>query len=203
MGAIVWRFVQSDDEPVSSPAANAGYDITLQDHTLGSKGAKVVLIEYAAPVCPHCAYFNQAYFPALKARYIDTGKVLYVFRIYPVRPGDGPAARLAACLPESQFLPFMDLLFRNQPDWDADEYPGANLHDGLLRLTRIAHLAPERAEQCMADTAQDTAINNIAADAEAHYGVHSTPTFVINGVPHENVPFDQVPKLLDQALAAE
>ena len=200
--ATGWYVLWPSEEHTPSLAANAGYEISSHDHTLGNRNAKVVVIEYAAPVCPHCANFNQNHFRDLKAHYIDTGKVFYVFRIYPVRPGDGPAARLAACLPEEQFLPFMDLLFRSQPDWDADEYPGANLHDGLIRLARIAHITPQRAEHCMADTTQDAEINRTAADAESRYGVHSTPTFVINGLPHENLPFDRLPKLLDQALTA-
>lgn len=201
--AAGWYAAHTGEKTTTAHAANAGYEIYPRDHTLGNRSAKVVLIEYAAPVCPHCAYFNQAFFPALKANYIDTGKVFYVFRIFPIRPGDGPAEKLADCLPANQFFAFMDLLFRNQSIWDADEYPGANIHDGLLHMARIAGMPQEQAERCMASSAEDSRVNRDAAAAEARYGIPSTPTFIINGVPQGEVPFDQVSQRLDQALAAE
>jgi protein-disulfide isomerase len=161
-----------------------------------------VLIEYAAPVCPHCAHFNEAYFPAIKKNYIDTGKVFYVFRVFPIRPGDGPAQKLALCLPADKFFPFIDLLFRNQPKWDADEYPAADLHGGLLLMAKMAGMSPDQADQCMASTTEDDRINKVASDGEARYAIASTPTFIVNGVPHTQMAFDDLPKILDQALAA-
>lgn len=180
-----------------------GYEITADDHTLGNKDAKVVLIEYAAPVCPHCAHFNEAFFPDIKKNYIDTGKVFYVFRVFPIRPGDGPAQKLALCLPADKYLPFIDLLFRNQPKWDADEYPGADLHGGLIQMARIAGMSAEQADQCMASTKEDERINKVASEGEARYAISSTPTFIVNGVPHSGMPLEDLPKVLDQALAGK
>src|ERR1700744_2245280 len=89
-GVAAWIVLSpSDDTP--SPAAAPGFAVTADDRSLGNSHAPVVLIEYAAPICPHCAAFNMENFPALKAAYIDSGKVFYIFRVYPLRPDDGPA----------------------------------------------------------------------------------------------------------------
>jgi protein-disulfide isomerase len=195
-----WYFLAGSGNAATS-GSGAGYTITADDHTLGNKNAKVVLIEYAAPVCPHCARFDQEIFPAIKKNYIDTGKVLYAFRVFPIRPGDGPAQKLALCLPADKFFPFIDLLFRNQPKWDADEYPGADLHGGLILMARMAGMSAEQADQCMASTKEEDRINKVASEGEARYAISSTPTFIVNGVPHAGMAFDDLPKILDQALA--
>jgi protein-disulfide isomerase len=202
VAGAAWYFLgASGDAPGAASGDSKGYEITADDHTIGNKNAKVVLIEYAAPVCPHCAHFNEAFFPDIKKKYIDTGKVFYVFRVFPIRPGDGPAQKLALCLPADKFFPFIDLLFRNQPKWDADEYPGADLHGGLLLMAKMAGMSPEQADQCMAGTTEDERINKVASDGEARYAIGSTPTFIVNGVPHAEMAFDDLPKILDQALA--
>ena len=203
VAGAVWFFTSgSGDSATASSGEGKGYEITADDHTIGNKNAKVVLIEYAAPVCPHCAHFNEAFFPDIKKKYIDTGKVFYVFRVFPIRPGDGPAQKLALCLPADKFFPFIDLLFRNQAKWDADEYQGADLHGGLLLMAKMAGMSADQAEQCMASSKEEDKINKVASDGEARYAIGSTPTFIVNGVPHAEMPFEDLAKILDQALAA-
>ena len=198
-----WYFLGgSGDSATVASGEGKGYEITADDHTMGNKNAKVVLIEYAAPVCPHCAHFNEAFFPDIKKKYIDTGKVFYVFRVYPIRQGDGPAQKLALCLPADKFFPFIDLLFRNQTKWDADEYQGADLHGGLLLMAKMAGMSADQAEACMASSKEEDRINKVASDGEARYAIGSTPTFIVNGVPHAEMAFEDLPKTLDQALAA-
>jgi protein-disulfide isomerase len=199
-----WYFLAGPGNaaPTTTSSDGKGYEITAQDHTLGNKNAKVVLIEYAAPVCPHCAHFNEAFFPDIKKKYIDTGKVFYVFRVFPIRQGDGPAQKLALCLPADKYLPFIDLLFRNQPKWDADEYQGADLHGGLLLMAKMAGMSADQADQCMASTKEEERINKVASEGEARYSISATPTFIVNGVPQSQLPLEDLGKVLDQALAA-
>ena len=203
VAGAAWYFLGASGDTAGAASGDSkGYEITADDHTIGDKNAKVVLIEYAAPVCPHCAHFNEAFFPDIKKKYIDTGKVFYVFRVFPIRPGDGPAQKLALCLPADKFFPFIDLLFRNQAKWDADEYQGADLHGGLLLMAKMAGMSADQADQCMASTKEDDRINKVASEGEARYAIPSTPTFIINGVPHSQLAFEDVSKTLDQALAA-
>src|SRR5262249_40103804 len=60
--------------------AHAQSFVTPDDMVLGSPNARLTLIEYASAACPHCAHFHETVFPQLKARYIDTGKVFFIFR---------------------------------------------------------------------------------------------------------------------------
>src|SRR5579864_6184989 len=50
------------------------------DMSMGSPKAKVEVLEYASMACPHCGHFNETIFPALKSKYIDTGKVRYTLK---------------------------------------------------------------------------------------------------------------------------
>ncbi|MDB5736096.1 MAG: DSBA-like thioredoxin domain protein [Alphaproteobacteria bacterium] len=204
LGGLGW-YLTSDSGGTATAAASgqggAGWVITPKDRTMGNKNAKVVLIEYAAPVCPHCARFNMEFFPDIKKKYIDTGKIFYIFRVYPIRPDDGPAEKLASCLPEDKYFSFIDLLFRNQPKWDGAEYPVTDDHAGLLLMARIAGMSAEQADACMSSKAEDERINKVASDGEARYNLTSTPTFIVNGVPKNSLPFEDLSKVLDTELA--
>jgi protein-disulfide isomerase len=186
-------------------ASGQGYEVLPSDRTLGNAKSKVVLIEYAAPSCPVCAAFNAQSFAQLKKAYIDTNKIYYVFRVFPLRPDDGAAEKIARCLPEDKYFSFIDLLFRNQPKWDVEfgvQSP-EGVHDGLVLLGRIAGMSAGQVDQCIANKAEDDRINKVAADGESRYSITGTPTFVLNGVPQGsgNIPFDTLAKLLDKELA--
>ena len=191
----------------SDPASAKGYEIVPSDRTLGNPKSKVVLIEYAAPSCPVCAAFDAQSFPSLKAKYIDTGKIYYVFRVFPLRADDGSAEKIARCLPEDKYFAFIDLLFKNQPKWDVEYGVQApeGVHDGLVLLGRIAGMSQEQVDQCMVNKAEDDRINKVSADGEARYSITGTPTFILNGVNigSGNIPFDTLSKLLDTELAKQ
>jgi protein-disulfide isomerase len=192
----------------NATAANGqGFEILPSDRTLGNPKSKVVLIEYAAPSCPVCAAFNVQSFPQLKAQYIDTGKIFYVFRIFPLRPDDGMAEKIARCLPEDKYFAFIDLLFKNQPKWDVEFGVQApeGVHDGLVLLGRIAGMSREQVDQCMENKAEDERINKVSSDGEARYSITGTPTFILNGtsIGSGNIPFDTMSKLLDTELAKQ
>jgi protein-disulfide isomerase len=191
--------------PAASAMAASDGNITSYDRTMGDPKAPVTVIEYAAPICPHCAAFEMTSFPILKAGYIDSGKVFYVFRVFPLRPDDGPAEKLARCMPKEQYFSFMDLLFRNQPKWDGAEYPQVtDDHAGLVQVARIGGMSPNQADKCMADKSTDAAINKVGADGEAKYNLTGTPTFVVNGVVSEaGEEWPGLQKLIDAALDAK
>ena len=191
----------------SSAASAKGYELVPTDRTLGNPKSPVVLIEYAAPSCPVCAAFSVQAFPQIKAKYIDTGKIFYVFRVFPLRPDDGEAEKIARCLPEDKYFSFIDLLFKNQPKWDV-EYgvqPPEGVHEGLVLLGRIAGMSREQVDQCMVNKAEDDRINKVSADGEARYSITGTPTFILNGVSvgSGNIPYETMSKLLDTELAKQ
>ena len=183
---------------------NVGFTLVPTDRTMGNSKAKVVLIEYGAPTCNICAYFAANEFPQLKREYIDTGKIYYIFRTFPLRPMDGDVEKMARCLPEDKYFDFIDLMWRNQPKWDAAEYPGiTDPHGEMIQQARVFGMSAEQAEQCIANKAEDERINKVSQEAEQKYNLTGTPTFVVDGVPQSSgaVPYEQLAKVLNAALA--
>ena len=198
-----WWFLMGQGDSSGTTASGDTMAVTADDRTLGDPKAPVRVIEYAAPMCPHCAHMNEEGFPVLKRDYIDKGKVFYIFRVFPIGPPDIPAEGIARCLPKENYFAFIDLLFRNQEKWDP-EYPGVDAHAGLLAMGRIAGLTQEKIEQCMADPATQQRVQASQQDANTRFGVTGTPTFVINGeVLPGGAPWTMVKDKLDAAIAAK
>ena len=115
----------SNGSSSSSSASSGGKSVLgkqakieqLPDMSLGNKGAPINILEYASMTCPHCAHFDAEVFPELKKNYIDTGKVFYTFREYPL---DGVALRasmVARCIGKDRFFSFIHGLFHTQIVW--------------------------------------------------------------------------------------
>ena len=183
LGAAAWYVLSNPSSSTTSavPDASAqGVTVTAWDKTMGDKNAPVLIVEYAAPSCPHCAHFDREYFPALKKEFIDTGKVYYVLRVFPLNPADVAAEAIARCLPADNYFQFLDLLWRNQAKWDP-EYQVPDVHAGLVEMGRIAGMSAEKVDSCIADQNTATKITQVGTTGTNTYGVNSVPTFVING----------------------
>ncbi len=202
--AVLYFFVfnpASDNQMLLASGGNAPIQVYQDDRTLGSPKAPITLLEYAAPACPHCAHFAETVFPLLKKNYIDTGKVYYIFRIFPIMPADGAAEAIARCLPADKYFWFIDLLFRNQKTWDP-EYGITDVRGGLLQVARIAGMTTEKVDQCIANKAEQDRINQVAQDGQTKYNIEGVPIFIINGTVWQSggVTWPQVQKKLDSLL---
>jgi protein-disulfide isomerase len=167
----------------SAPQRNTG--IYKDDHTLGNPNAPVTVIEYAAPSCPHCAHFFLTVFPQLKKQYIDTGKVYFVFRVFPLMAADGAVEAVARSLPKERYFGVVDLVYRTQPKWDP-EYGVTNVRDALVAVLSETGVTAAQFDKILADQNMQNRINQIAQDGETKYDIHAVPTFVVNGKVMEN-----------------
>jgi protein-disulfide isomerase len=158
-------------------AADAAKPQSLPDMALGPADAAVTIIEYASLTCSHCAAFNKNVFPQIKAAYIDTGKIRYVLREYPL---DGIAlagSKLSRCIAKddaAKYFALSDLLFRQ--DWFNGEPK-----ETLYRVGRQAGLSKQQAEKCIEDQAVQDKILAGRKYATDVLKVEATPTFFING----------------------
>jgi protein-disulfide isomerase len=208
LGGLVWyNFFRDDSDSMPAPVAaagkNGGFVLSPHDMTLGNRNAKVTLVEYAAPMCPHCARFNEETFPKLKQTFIDTGKVFYVFRVLPIGPADGPAETLARCQPRDKYFAFIDLLFRNQQKWDP-EYQVEDVRGGLLGLAKGFGMSEDAFNRCLADQHESDVINQVAKDGVDRYGLESTPSMVIDGSLRPGLAeWDALKAALDKELASK
>ena len=128
--------------------------------------------------------------PGIKKDYIATGKVFYIFRVYPLQAADGAVEGIARCLPANRYFGYIDRMFVSQSQWDPDGYQIADVPGAIAGLAREEGLSPERIHQCMTNEAQIARTNEIAQDGFARYSIDHTPFFVINGIV-VNIPPDQ------------
>lgn len=179
----IWKWTSAPSD-AGVNLANVGPQkivIHPDDMTMGNKNAPIQMIEYAAPSCPHCAHFDETVFPYLKKNYIDTGKVFYVFRVFPIMPADAAVEAVArACFPADKYFDFIDLMFRNQDKWDP-ENGITDVRSGLLKVTRIAGLSPAEVDKCMSDPKAQKHVNKVSEEAVKKFDLHATPSFIING----------------------
>jgi protein-disulfide isomerase len=181
LALVAWQMLKpSEDLDVSKQAASSEITVFADDHTIGNPNAPIKLVEYAAPMCPHCARFALEEFPAFKREFVDTGRVFYVFRVYPIGSPDGAVEAIARCLPKERYFPYIEMMFKEQPQWDP-EYQIKDVEGAILNLAAREGLTPEKAKACMVDTAAQERINQIAQDAQIRYQLEGTPTFVMNG----------------------
>ena len=150
-----------------------------QEYVQGNPKSKVTVIEYASLTCSHCAAFNEQVFPKLNAAYIDTGKIRYVFREFPLDIKAAAGSMLSRCIAKDdagKFFAVTDLLFKQQAEWVLKDTT-----DQLKRIGKMGGLSNDEIEACLKDQAL---LDKIAADqkyASEVLKVNGTPTFFING----------------------
>jgi protein-disulfide isomerase len=192
-GAIGTAQAQSKVDPAKLLEA-----VPLGDRSLGSADAKVVIVEYASTTCPHCAKFHAESFPTVKKDYIDTGKVRFVFREFPLNDADLAAVMLARCAAEDKYFPLIEIFFEQQQVWTK-----GNPRDELFKIAQLAGFTRESFEACLKNEAVAKGILESRERAEKEFGVESTPTFFINGEMVRGAEsLEEFRKLIDAALAA-
>lgn len=186
------------DAPTTDSAAASLPQV--KEMFLGNADAAVTVVEYASYTCPHCAAFHLEVFPLLKAEYIDTGKIKFVFReVYFDRLGLW-AGMLARCEGGMRYFGLADLLLTNQMDWVRKESP-QEIVEAMYALGRQTGMTDTQMEACIQD--QPTAealVADFQKNAEADE-VDSTPTFILNGTKFGNMPWDEFKAELDKLLA--
>jgi protein-disulfide isomerase len=158
-------------------AEDVAESLSLPQMALGPADASVTVTEYASITCPHCAAFNENTFPKIKAAYIDTGKIRYVFREFPLDPVAAASSVLSRCIADGdaeKYFAVTDVLFRQ--DWSRFTKP----RETLNAVGKQAGLDEDQVRDCLKNEA---VFNKIVADriyANAKLGINSTPTFLIN-----------------------
>jgi len=172
----------------------------LPDMSMGNEKAAVTVIEYASMTCPHCAHFQETTFPELKKRYIDTGKIRYIFREFPLDNLAAAASMLARCAGETdknKYFALIDTLFHQQQTW-AVEKP----LPPLLALAKQAGFTEQSFNACLSNQKVLDGIEAVRRRAIDKFKVASTPTFFINGNSYSGaMSIDEMAKIIDPLLA--
>lgn len=184
--------IGAETAPPASPPADAPADSTpaptvdvkelmvpgpLGEEALGDPKAPVTVVEYVSMTCPHCARVHKTTFKALKSKYIDTGRVYFVLREFPLDPLALAAIMLAHCAPPEKFFPTVDVMFELQDNWAFVDDPGT----ALTKVLQPMGFTDASIKACLNDQKILEGVNWVHDRAEKQFGVEGTPTFFFNG----------------------
>ena len=168
----------------------------LPEKVLGKDDAPVTMVEYASMTCSHCAHFHKETLPAIKEKYIDTGKARLVFREFPFDPRAEAGFMLARCADDKYFA-MVDVLFQQQKSWA----PVENARDALLQISKLAGFSQESFEACLTDQKLLEDVRAVRDRGAKDFGVDATPTFFINGKKYSGaMTVDEMSALIDSLL---
>jgi protein-disulfide isomerase len=177
-GVSPWRLFTDAQAQSASEIAKP---VALGDMMIGSKDATVTVIEYASMTCSHCAAFTKEVFPKLKSEYIDTGKIKFIFREFPLEPIALAASASARCIAKddpAKYFALIDIMFKQQAELASDPLAMIN------RLGKQAGVSEQAIKACVDD---DPSTKQKIMDGRKYASetlkVGGTPFFFINGTP--------------------
>ncbi|MFT4162383.1 DsbA family protein [Shinella sp.] len=177
----------------------------LPDMALGEANAPVTIVEYMSTTCPHCAQFHNNTFDAIKAKYVDSGKVRFIVREFPFDPRAAAAFMLARCNPQdttklteaAQYFPMISMLMKQQETWAAAQ----DGREALLQMSKLAGFTQESFQACLTNQKLLDDVNAVRERAAKEFGVAATPTFLINGKRYAgDMSVDTMSALIDSML---
>ncbi len=170
---------------------------SLGDRSLGKADAPVVMIEYASATCPHCAEFHETVLPQIKSQYIETGKVRFIFREFPLDQLALGAFMLTRCIPDDKYFATLDLMFQKQKTWAQAKNPA----DELFKVMQMAGMDQAGFEACVKREDLAKAIVESSRKAAKDFAIKGTPAIFVNGQfvdTHENMASVKI--ALDKAI---
>lgn len=175
----------TDGTDTTTAATTASADRTSyerpDDHAIGRLDAPLVVVEYASVTCPGCAYWHQTVYPEFKARYVDTGKVRFVFREFLTgNPQLAEAGfKIALCANPDDYFKNIKLQFDRLQQITQMAQAG-NTRAAYVNLAKSSGLSEEEFATCMANEEHREHINSKMQQGFDE-GVTGTPAFFING----------------------
>jgi protein-disulfide isomerase len=153
--------------------------VSADDMSLGNPNSKITVVEYASASCVHCGRWNNEVFPAFKAKYIDTGRVHYVYREFLTEPVQVASAAflMARCAGKDKYFSVLDSVYHSQEEmFTTGDYRGV-----LLRIAQSAGMDEAQFTSCVTDEKALKALNARVEKYQADAKITGTPTFIING----------------------
>ncbi|NQY40592.1 MAG: DsbA family protein [Henriciella sp.] len=184
-----------------TPEANG---LALTDIALGDADAPITIVEYASWTCPACLQFHNDVIPMLKADYVETGQVRFVFREFPTPPANISVAgfALARCAGENNYYDAIDDLFAAQTNVLNLARSGGDIEGALRALASSYGIEGDGFTDCLSNKDVTYAIGESVMKGDSQ-GVNSTPTVFLNGEKLQGYEWrtaDGMKALLDEKL---
>lgn len=148
----------------------------LPEMSTGRADAPVTIIKYASLTCPFCRKFQQETFPVLKREYIDTGKVRYILREFPIGFQSGAATIALRCAPADRYFDLYDKFMRQQRQWVSQTVR----REPIFKVARQVGVTRAQFDACYADKSLSEKLNAIK-ERGRKLGIIGTPNFFIDG----------------------
>ena len=167
----------------------------LGERVMGKSTAPVTVIEYVSLTCPHCAQFQKELFPRMKKEFIDTGKVRYIVREFPIGRTAGTAAIVNRCAPEDKYFFLLNQFLTRQPEWVSQEVRP----EAISAVAKASGMSRETFDKCLSNQTIIDGLTEVKQRGR-QFGVIGTPTFFINGRKAQGVvTYDQIKAMIEQA----
>ena len=177
------------------------YEITQaktdEEIFLGNKDAKIVVIEYASMTCAHCANFHKKVYPKIKENYIDTNKIKFIFRDFPLDKQALFASILAKCAPKDKYFDFVKLILETQKKWISND---ETFIDKLKNIGKLAGLNETKINECFKNEQLVDNILKISSDGEKKYNINSTPSLIINEKKYSAMSYENFEKIVENLI---
>lgn len=145
------------------------------DHVMSIGNPNNTIIEYASMTCPHCSDFHNETFPKIKSDLIETGKVKYIFRDFPLDQYAMAGTLIANCVSEDRYFDVINVLLKTQKKWIQNGY------QGLLSIAKNFGLSISQVEMCLSDEKLIKLIESNMSIATNSFGITGTPSVFVNG----------------------
>jgi len=170
---------------------------TDEEIFLGNKDSKIVVIEYASMTCIHCANFHKEVYPKIKENYIDTNKIKYIFRDFPLDKQALFGSVLARCAPREKYFDFIKLILNTQKKWISND---DTFMDKLKNIGKLAGLNENKINTCFKNEQIVDKIIKSRSVGEQKYNISSTPSLIINEKKYSAMSYENFEKIIEHLI---
>jgi len=164
----------------------------LGEREYGNPNAPVTIIEYVSLTCPHCRNYHAKVFPQVKRQYVDTGKVRYIIREFPIGRTAGTAAIVTRCAPKGKHLSLTEAYLSRQREWVSQEVR----EDAIYAVAKSSGMSRAEFDKCLTNQGIIDGLAEVKQRGRK-YGVIGTPSLFINGQKLQGeVTFEEVKALI-------
>ena len=169
----------------------------LEEKKIGDETASIKMVEFASLTCGHCAKFHNEVFPKIKKEYIDTGKIVFTYRDFPLDKFALKASVIARCSGNDRFFSFLKVLYKKQKDWTSTQDP----FKSLLKIAKLGGLKNDEIKVCVGNKSIEDGILRERLSSSKKYDIKATPTIYINNEKYDgDLTFEALKLKIDSLL---
>lgn len=146
----------------------------LPEMAVGRADAPLTIVQYASMTCPHCRHFHKTTYPQLKKEFIDTGKVRYILREFPIGKQSGQATIALRCAPPDKYFALYGKLMEQQDAWVSQEVR----IDPIFAVAKQVGVTRAQLDACLKDDALVAKLNAIKERGRT-LGIIGTPNYFV------------------------